>query len=462
MTSPNEALAYLMDTVLEETYENHKTEEAPTLPLYRNDVGPLDGAGLARQMRGVIEAVESGVLTVWRGAAVLISWATVTAHRSFCLARNTVRPRSSIKHGCMREVTLAMYILNYYAPKLHYWIAEGAPDFLVLPINTAAEADLQGLTDALESELKQGIFPDWKSRELLPLDPRYPIIQIATAITHVDPDTFEVIRRLAVHLQGALEQRDFIVEVPSDFVHVSQLKSVECQEFKTRGALYQASALIIFADGGGIGTATTWTIAEESGVPALLLHRPGFDISAARFGALKTREVAEYTDATSAMDAVFRFLSSKERGIRLRAQRLTSLRQMDIGPLQDRFNRIDPLAFEVSPISYEMAMFVLADPVRWGQARPFVTREILAVLGIDGEPLLASQHRNLDRRELLEAYVGLQNLAEVHGLTAPDQASAWRTFLDDVMAPGLSHRPTRKWDYDQWVALLRRSGWQLQ
>lgn len=461
MSTPDEAREFLMDTILAETYQGYRSNPNPTLPFDGSPGDAFDAASLARRTQGVIEAVEEGAVTVWRGAALLISWATAAAHRRFCIAKSLV-PTSTVKHGCVREVRLAMYLLHYYTAKFKYWMADWAPDCLMSPLDTEASADLQGLTDALEAELKQSIFPDWKARELLPLDPRYPIIQIASAITHVDEDTFDAVRRVAVGLQRTLEQRDFIVEVPSDYVHESRRQWVECQEFKTRGGLYQASALIVFADGGGVGTATTWAIAEECGIPALLLHRPGVDLGAARFGALKTREVAEYTDEASAHDAVLRFLASKERGIRARAQWLAMLRdQVNLSELETRFRRIDPLAFEVSTISYEMAMFMLADPVRWGQARPFVTEEVSRVLGIDPEPSFMPKSGQLDSTGLIKAFVGLQNVAEVHGLTAQQQADAWQALLTDVAAKGVSHRDTTEWNFDQWVGFLRRAGWSL-
>lgn len=461
MMSPDEALRFLMDTVIAETYDNHSPRDnTPTLPFGSGAEEVFDGGVLAARIRGVIDAAEAGAVTVWRGAAILIGWASTTAHRQFCLGGRS-KVRASDKHGCLREVTLAMYLLQYYAPKLHHWIAESAPDCLMAPLDTQAGSDLQGLTDALESELKQGIFPDWNTRELLPVDSRYPIIQIASAITHVSPDTYDEVRRVAVKLQDSLEERDFIVEVPSDYVHVSRRTLVECQEFKTRGGLYQASALIVFADGGGMGTAVTWAIAEECGIPALLLHHPGVDVSAARFGALKNREVAEYSDYESAHEVVFRFLDSKEQGIRARARRLARLRtELDISHLQHRFQTIDPLAFEVSTISYEMAMFMLADPIRWGQARPFVTEEISRVLGFSAGVSSATE-RTEDRTDLFRAFVGLQNLTEVHALTQAQALDAWQAFLSDVGAKGVSHRDARDWNYDQWLAFLRRRGWSL-
>lgn len=456
-------LPYLRE-VLSKVYGNLDAEHPPVLPGFEDQ--HLDAAALARTLLGYRDACAAGLLSVWRAAAEMLGPVCVGLHRERCLANRT--PQLHERNGCGREVQCARLILVLFARLCDHWVDGDIGDAVETPL-TAPFATESDIIDALEAALRVSLHPPWLSREPIPVSDRLPIVHIASPITRVSRGQYNATQHLTQQLRRELESHGYLVETPSDYVTPANRQHVPADEMLTLTALHRSSLLIVFADGGGFGTAMTWTLAAELGIPALVLHGPGTDVRAARFdGKLFRRTVHEFNSPDQALRAVGDFVAANAAIARRRTWRLAGYRDLDVTSLSHSLLAIDPIAFDGSAVTWEAALMYTNDPVNWFQARPEIVHEILRVLGIADkadrvrvEPAHSTAPPPVSHVPSIDDLGGLLTLAEEHGWGPRTIGDALDVLRREVEVTGLSKRPITTMTYDAWVATLKLKGWDV-
>lgn len=470
-----------LDKVLDNVYGD-LDGAAPRLPGFEEP--STETKALAVSLLGYRDACAAGLLSVWRAAAEFVGSTSPRLHMQRCrVGAATSRARPS----CLREVSFAGHVVAILARMCDHWWDGDLADALATPI-LAQRASDAAVADALEANLRVTLHPPWLSRTPLIISERMPTVHIASPITKVGREQYAATRSLTRQLRAELERHDYLVESPSDFVSPDNRHAVPTDEMLTLSALHRASLVIVFADGGGHGTATTWTLAAELGIATLVLHRPDTEVGAARFdGRIFSRTVSAYRTPDEAVRAVGDFIAANAFVARRRTARLAAFRDMDVSHLTRALSAIDPIAFDDSFVTWEAAMMYLSDPVNWFQARPEIAGEIRRVLGArhgvdtgmrtavaptyDAQPIVAEARPQAPISTAAAAtgpraeepaghgLLGLLILAEEQGWPPETVSHAWELYRTEPQMTGLSARPVTTMTYDAWVALLRLKGW---
>lgn len=455
-------------------YNDDAQPSAPMLPEF--DRFEQHSGELARSFVGYHEAVCAGLFSAWRAAAEFATSASTMLHAQYCLLGASIQFGDA--RACRRDAEFCEFAVSLFVGWCQHWIGDGLSEAMRAPI-TASHLDDSAIADALEVALRTVIHPSWWLREPALVDAIRPTILIASPITRVGEVRYSATKKLTHQIAAELERSGYLVETPSDFVAPENREVLAPDEFATRAALHRAAIVILFADDGRIGTAITWTLAEELGIPTLILHGPQTDVRAARFPGLETREIVEYHYPDDAVRAVGEFVTVNRRAAMRRAAEIAAYRTLSVDHISVALMSIDPLAFEDSTVSYMFAKFYVADPVNWFQARRGVAVEILRVLQLSGDPSgdigsasPADAHSGrhgekvLDkgggREPLLDDFDGLLQLAEENGWMAGDIYQAWELHIRKLELEDVSQRPINTMTYDAWRAFLRGKGWSMR
>jgi hypothetical protein len=314
---------------------------------------------------------------------------------------------------------------------------------------TASGMDEMQIEDALEALFQRITHPGWGSRELLPITPEKPIIQINSAISDVTPDEYFRLRGVSLAIGNYFVARGYRTEITSDYAAPRASPTCAPDEFLTRAAIFRASGIVTIADHGRLGTATTLTIAEDLLIPALVLYQDPVDIGSARYpGGFSRRMARGYGTHRDAIAAAEDYLDTMGDYVANRNAKLNTWRAEDISEIRNRFLNTDVALFDASPVIYQRARFFTSDPILWTQCPPATRTEILRVLGLAG-PATPQPERRLAAEASTGSVMALFVAAEHRGWTWDRVTAVYQAYI------GLNEHPVspRKsaWGFDDWI-----------
>jgi hypothetical protein len=247
-------------------------------------------------------------------------------------------------------------------------------------INSSLKAESDAIRrDLLEIAFEQVLNPIHFLRALPSIETDTPNIQINSPVSKVKEGAFLRTRAEAKYVEAAIAAEHLNIEVTSDWVDtVSKTSSTQLDGI-VDSAILRTAGMILFANGGRIGTGETLRLAAQVLMPVLVLRRSDNQpLEARRRGVHSIRVERVYKTKEEALGHVKWFLGQFRPQI-LARQRFLERVAGQAGSLErirDAVESLDPAVFETSQLTRAGALFYSSDPLHFYQASDVIKAEL--------------------------------------------------------------------------------------